>query len=83
MKSYENALRTQLLRKLRRGEKKKTRYKQSTEDINTDFLYDECAETNRAEIANGYVEFTKHFCYLGTYVSYDLKDDYDMRKRIK
>ena len=58
--------------------KKKTQYKQSAEDINTDFLYDECAE-----IGNGYVEFTKHFCYLGTYVSYNLKDDYDINERIK
>ena len=48
--------------------KKKKLYKQSTKDINMIFLYYTCNDINRAEILNDYVEFTKHFCYLGTFV---------------
>ena len=62
--------------------KKKNLYRQSTKDLKEDFLYDQIAETKRATIGDGYVEFTKHFTYLGTNVSYNLKDDYDISQRI-
>ena len=61
---------------------KKNLYKQSAKDLKEDFLYDQIAETRRATIGDGYVEFTKHFTYLGTNVSYNLNDDYDISQRI-
>ena len=33
-------------------------------------------------MADGYITFCKHFNYLGTWVSYSLRDDYDISKRI-
>ena len=41
--------------------KKRALYKQSAKDLKEDFLYDQIAETRRATIGDGYVEFTKHF----------------------
>ena len=62
--------------------KKKGLYKQSIKDLKEDSLYDQSSEMRRATIGDGYVEFTKHFMYLGSYVSYNLKDDYDISQRI-
>ena len=48
-----------------------------------DNLYDESVETQEVEVADGFISFTKHFKYLGTFVSYSLRDDYDVDNRIK
>ncbi len=34
------------------------------------------------EVADSHVDFVKHFKYLGSYISFDLTDDYDIDKRI-
>ena len=34
------------------------------------------------KVSEGFVTFTKNFKYLGSYISYNLKDDYDIHKRI-
>jgi hypothetical protein len=34
------------------------------------------------QIADGHVSFCRHFKYLGSHNSYNLKDDYDIDKRI-
>ena len=62
--------------------KKKVLFNQSAKELREDFLYDQIPETRRAKIDDGYVEFTKHFKYLGSNVSYNLKDDYDISERI-
>jgi hypothetical protein len=67
----------------KRKKKKKKLYRQSARDLREDFLYDIHAETQRATVDDGYVAFTKHFCYLGSFVSYNLKDDFDISTRIK
>ena len=38
--------------------------------------------TNRVNVADGFVDFTPYFKYLGSYVSFDLTDDYDIDVRI-
>ena len=62
--------------------KKKTLYVKSTEDVPEEFFYNNLAETGRAEIDDGNVEFTKQFLYVGSFFSYCLKDDYDICQRI-
>ena len=47
-----------------------------------DVVYKRHSETQRVELGDGYIKFTKHFSYLGSFVSYILKDDYDISKRI-
>ena len=39
-------------------------------------------ETQRVKLDDGYLEFTKHFPYLGSFISYNLKDNFDISKRI-
>jgi len=50
--------------------------------LKEDSLYDQIAETKRAAIGDGYIDFTKHFVYLGSNVSYNLKDDFDISQRL-
>ena len=45
-------------------------------------LYDNSPNTQRIMIADGFVDFVKHFKYLGSYVSFDLTDDFDIDKQI-
>ncbi len=33
-------------------------------------------------MTDGHVDFVKYFKYLGSYISFDLMDDYDIDKRI-
>jgi hypothetical protein len=33
-------------------------------------------------VTDGHVDFVKYFKYLGSYISFDLMDDYDIDKRI-
>ena len=47
-----------------------------------DALYDALEETQPILVADGFVTFTRHFKYLGSYVSYNLRDDYDIETRI-
>jgi hypothetical protein len=47
-------------------------------------LYDQAPETRRIEISErGFIDFTRVFKNLGTLVSYDLRDDIDIKMRIK
>ena len=57
-------------------------YKQNARDVREDFVYDRHPETQRVDLDDGYVGFTKHFPYLGSFISYNLKDDFDISKRI-
>ena len=66
--------------KKRKRRKKKILYRQTPKDIREDYLCDIHPETRRAELDDGYVEFTKHVPYLGSFVSYNLKDDFDISK---
>jgi hypothetical protein len=45
-------------------------------------LYNTSPNTQRIKVADGHVDFVKHFKYLGSYISFDLTDDYDINKRI-
>ncbi len=45
-------------------------------------LYDTSLNTQSIAVGDGYVDFTKHFKYLGSYISFDLTDDYNIDKRI-
>ncbi len=45
-------------------------------------LYDTSPNTQRIKVADGHVDFVKHFKYLRSYISFDLTDDYDINKRI-
>ena len=45
-------------------------------------MYDELEETRPIAVADGHVTFTRHFKYLGSYVSYNLRDDFDVEARI-
>ena len=47
-----------------------------------EILYDMAQETNRMKIADGFIDFVKHFKYLGSYISFDLTDDFDINHRI-
>ena len=47
-----------------------------------DELYDHLEETRDIKVADGFVSFTKHFKYLGSYISYNLRDDFDVESRI-
>ena len=40
-----------------------------------DRMYDDLPETQPIQVADGFVTFTKHFKYLGSYISYNLRDD--------
>ena len=46
-------------------------------------LYEECAETNEVPMAGGFVSYCCHFKYLGSWMSYNLRDDYDINMRIE
>ena len=41
-------------------------------------LYDKCCETAIIKVKGGFVTFTNHFKYLGSYISYYLQDDYNI-----
>jgi hypothetical protein len=45
-------------------------------------LYDTSPKIQRIKVADGHVDFVKHFKYLGSYISFDLTNDYDINKRI-
>ena len=46
-------------------------------------MYDDTKETKPIPIGElGMITFTRNFMYLGSYISYSLKDDYDIEHRI-
>jgi hypothetical protein len=45
-------------------------------------LYSTSPNTQITKMADGHVDFVKHFNYLGSYIPFDLTDDYDIDKRI-
>jgi hypothetical protein len=49
-----------------------------------DACYNIIDETQRVNVKNGFMTYTKHFNfkYLGSYISYSLQDDYDIKSRI-
>ena len=53
--------------KKKKNRKKNKHYRQTPKDIRDDYLYDIHPEIRRAELDDGYVEFTKHFQYLGSF----------------
>jgi hypothetical protein len=44
--------------------------------------YDKLPETAKFHVADGYVGFTRTFCYLGSLINYSLRDDDDITARI-
>ena len=68
--------------KSKKRRRKKILYRQTPEDVRKDFVYDQHSNTQRIDFEGCYVEFTKHFPYLGSFISYNLKDDFDISKRI-
>lgn len=47
-----------------------------------DKLYDNSSETDRNTIEGDFVDFTKHFKHLDSYISYHMKNDNDIGMRI-
>ena len=47
-----------------------------------DEVYDTLDETKDIKVADRFVSYTKHFKYLGSYISYNLRDDYDIDARL-
>ena len=44
--------------------------------------YDGLEETQDIAVADGFVSFTRHFKYLRSYISYNLRDDFDDESRL-
>ena len=57
-------------------EQRKVRYAREDE------LYDSDPETANFDVIGGFVSYTKHFKYLGSMISYSLRDDLDIQKGI-
>ena len=47
-----------------------------------DELYNSDPETANFDVIEGFVSYTKHFKYLGSMISYSLRDDLDIQRRI-
>ena len=45
-------------------------------------LYNDSPNTQQIIVADGFVDFVKHFKYLGSYISFNLTDNFDINKRI-
>jgi hypothetical protein len=63
-----------------KSSKESEKAKMSREDA----CYDSIDETQSVNVKGGFMTYTKHFKYLGFYISYSLQDDYDydMKSRI-
>ena len=46
-------------------------------------LYDNYPITNRAHSPDGFVDFCKHFKYLGSYISFGLTNNFDVHHQLK
>ena len=60
----------------------KTEEEKEKRVIIEDDLYDSCQETDDVMMNGGIITYSKHFKYLGTFISYNLRDDYDIDRRI-
>ena len=47
-----------------------------------DNYYDELEETQHFDVADGFVTFTEHFRYLSVRISYNLRDNFDVKSYI-
>ena len=47
-----------------------------------DRAYDNSQETLKFDVKDGFVSFTKHFKYLGACISYNLRDDHEIERRL-
>ena len=47
-----------------------------------DRSYNEANETKSVTASYGFIKFTKHFRYIGSFVPYNLHDDYDVDRRL-
>jgi hypothetical protein len=45
-------------------------------------LYNKLEETQPIQVEDGYVTFCRHFKYLGSFISFNLCDDYNIEKRV-
>jgi hypothetical protein len=45
-------------------------------------LYDDLDETKPISVEDGYVTFCRHFKYHGSFISFSLCDNYDIKKRV-
>lgn len=59
-----------------KAESEKAKVKQEDE------VYDTLDEIKDIQVEDGFVSYTKHFKYLGSYISYNLCDDYDIDARL-
>ena len=64
----------------KKKEKKETKEKARQKKI--DVKYDALPETQQFNIADGYVTFCRTFKYLGSRISYNLRDDADIEARL-
>ena len=63
-------------------EKREAVVKRSYHDLLEDFLYDNYNKTQNVDVEHGYIEFTKHFKYLGLSVFYNLQNGYDISQQL-
>jgi hypothetical protein len=47
-----------------------------------DACYNIIDKTQSVNVKDGFMTYTKHFKYLGSYISYSLQDDYDIKSHI-
>ena len=77
---------TQLSTSRPTGKRKKKREKKETKEKarqkKIDVKYDALPETQQFDIADGYVTFCRTFKYLGSRISYNLRDDADIEARL-
>ena len=71
---------SQPLRKKKQKEKKETR--EAARQRRIDAKYDALPATQQIEVADGYVTFCRTFKYLGSRISYNLRDDADIEARL-
>ncbi len=48
----------------------------------TEAIYNSSPKTNRIKVADGFVDFVKHFKYLGSFISFNLTDNFDIYHQI-
>jgi hypothetical protein len=66
----------------RNGKKEKKDTKEKTRQKKIDDKYDALPDTQQFEVADGYVTFCRTFKYLGSRISYNLRDDADIEARL-
>lgn len=47
-----------------------------------DACYDRIDETQQIEVKDGFMTYTNYFKYLGSHISFNLRDNYDIKFRI-